>query len=63
MIEIGNWQSAIGNAHRGIVSTVSTSVSKTESPSSNLGTPAMTIGLENSSGLEFLYGNSRMEKG
>ena len=41
MIEIGNWKSAIGNARRGIVSTVSTSVSKTESPGSNPGTPAI----------------------
>jgi hypothetical protein len=40
MIEIGNRQLEIGNVRRGIVSTVSTSVSKTESPGSNPGTPA-----------------------
>ena len=35
--------SAIIVAHRGIVSTVSTSVSKTESPGSNPGTPASEL--------------------
>ena len=38
--EIGNRKSEIDNVHRGIVSTASTSVSKTESPGSNPGTPA-----------------------
>ncbi len=36
-------RSAIIVAHRGIVSTVSTSVSKTESPGSNPGTPASEL--------------------
>ena len=40
---IRNRKLKIGNVRRGIVSTVSTSVSKTESPGSNPGTPAKIV--------------------
>ena len=47
---------------RGMVSMVSTSVSKTEGPSSSLGTPVIAIGAADSSRLKSPHGNSGMEE-